>query len=141
MKTDCVCRECGSANADCRYHGLDASPHTLLNELFTIISTAFKRGNDPEHPECRVLLELPMTDQEYAKLKEIIALEDPKAIPQPPKDCYHLTFFRHGRGICTGCNRDRVLYQCKWKSRRFGSLFYDRYCRECKNKIIRGERV
>jgi hypothetical protein len=47
-----------------------------LSDLCEIISNSLARGKDSEHPDpdCQVLLELPMTDAEFARLKEIVGL-------------------------------------------------------------------
>ena len=38
MKTECVCRECGSANVDCRYHGMDAALPPVRSEALLSVS-------------------------------------------------------------------------------------------------------
>jgi hypothetical protein len=43
-----------------------------LDELCGILSDSLARGLDAEHPDCRVLLELPMTESDYKRLREIV---------------------------------------------------------------------
>lgn len=44
----------------------------LLAELCIILSASLARGLDAEHHDCRVLLELPMTEADYMRLREIV---------------------------------------------------------------------
>jgi hypothetical protein len=48
----------------------------LLAELCGILSAALARGLDSEHPGCRVLLELPMTEADYMRLRTIVEAND-----------------------------------------------------------------
>jgi hypothetical protein len=43
-----------------------------LAELCNILSAALARGFDSEHPGCRVLLELPLTEADYMRLRTIV---------------------------------------------------------------------
>lgn len=51
---------------------LEQDNEKCFNDLINILKIAFVRGKDVEHPECKVLLELPLTETEYNHLRKLV---------------------------------------------------------------------